>query len=79
MTTKSDRPYAEPFHVEDLFQEGIKDVCNIFEQVWNKRETIQFDTSQFQQHVRNIQREQLLAVRSLIDGALGYLDRFENR
>jgi hypothetical protein len=42
---------------------------------WKKED---FDTTNFRAHLRNASKEQLLAVRSLIDSAIEFIDKQES-
>lgn len=67
------------------FQGGFEEFRKQFDQNFEefqaefKSAKNQFDMPEFRQHLRNASREQLLAMRSLIDKALEYLDRQEER
>ena len=72
MTDKTDKNESfEEFVFEDWLRDGLKGMRGKFGH--GKR----FDTSDFYAHIRNAQKEQLMAVRSLIDSAIDFLDREE--
>ncbi|MDM8519365.1 hypothetical protein QUF64_04905 [Anaerolineales bacterium HSG6] len=82
-TEKSEKekqsPHAEPFHFDDWIREGMSGFKTVFDETWEKRDQAKVDMSDFKHHVRNIQREQLLAVRSIIDTALDFIDKKEDK
>jgi hypothetical protein len=64
---------VEEFVFEEWLRDGLKGVRGKFEsRMAGKDKT--FNTSEFRQHMRNARREQLLAMRSLLDSAIGWLD-----
>jgi hypothetical protein len=65
---------VEEFDFEDWLRDGLKGVRSKFEHRM-KGERMDFDTSEFRQHMRNAGKEQLLAVRSLLDNAIDWLDK----
>jgi hypothetical protein len=67
---------VEEFVFEDWFRDGIKGVRSKIESCM-PGEGKGLDTSEFRQHMRNARREQLLAVRSLIDSAINWLEQKE--
>jgi len=75
MATKSkagtNGPFKE-FNFEEWLRDELKGFCGKFEY-----EARGFDFSEFRAHLRSAQREQLLAIRSLIDRALESLDEEE--
>ncbi len=73
MTTKTDEngPFRE-FIFEDWLREGIEGVCNRA-----KHRKARFDTSGFESHMRNACKEQLLAMRSLVDSFIEVVDKQE--
>ena len=75
MTNKKyDHEPVEEFVFEDWLRDGIKG----FRQKVESRmpgEGKSFDTSEFRQHIRNAQKEQLMAVRSLLDSAINWIDK----
>lgn len=62
-------PFKE-FVFEDWLKEGIDGVCD---QVRFRKES--FDTSEFETHIRNAAKEQLFAMRSLMDSLIKYVDK----
>jgi hypothetical protein len=76
MTTKkySHQP-VEEFIFEDWLRDGIKGMRERLES--RIPEGKRFNTSEFRSHMRNAQKEQLLAVRSLLDSAIDWLDKKE--
>jgi hypothetical protein len=68
---------VEEFVFEDWLRDGFRGVRSKFEQRI-KSEDLSFDTSEFRQHMRNAGKEQLLAVRSLLDSAIDWLDKKED-
>ena len=73
MATKTKADDNGPFKEFD-FEAWIKEGMDGFKSRV-EAEMHSFSFSGFRQHVRNARREQLLAMRSLIDGALEKLDR----
>ncbi len=73
--TKADQegPFKE-FVFEEWLQDGIEGIRGKMEQ-----KKADFDPSKFRQHLRNAQKEQLLAMRSLIDNAIEYLEKEEEK
>ena len=73
MTTKADDngPFKE-FTFEDWFREGMQGFCG---QIKFKKGRV--NTSEFESHMRNAAREQLLAVRSLVDSFIEIFDEGE--
>jgi hypothetical protein len=68
---------VEEFVFEDWLRDGIKGVRRKIESRMQAKERSRFGASEFRQHMRNARKEQLLAVRSLIDGAIEWLDKKE--
>lgn len=64
---------VQDFAFEDWLRDGIKGFRRKMK--FQKRE---FDTSAFRTHMRNARREQLLALRSLIDSGLDFITRTED-
>jgi hypothetical protein len=62
-------PFRE-FVFEEWLRDGVNGICGEWE-----RNRPHVDTSEFFTHLRNAQREQLLAVRSLVDSALETLEK----
>jgi hypothetical protein len=73
VATKTDDngPFKE-FDFEEWLRDGFKGMRSEF-----KGRKVQFDTSNFRTHLRNASKEQLLAVRSLIDSAIEFIDKQE--
>ena len=67
---------VEEFVFEDWLRDGIKGFRENVEKRM-KAEGVGFDTSEFRQHMRNAGKEHLLAVRSLLDNAIDWLDKEE--
>jgi hypothetical protein len=67
---------VEAFDFEDWLRDGIKGVRDKFENRMSSKRKV-FDASEFRQHMRNARKEQLLAVRSLLDSAINWLDQKE--
>jgi hypothetical protein len=65
---------VEEFVFEDWLRDGIKGFRTKVEKRM-KAEDAGFDTSEFRTHMRNAGKEQLLAVRSLLDSAIDWLDK----
>jgi hypothetical protein len=68
----ADRPKSGPvkeFVLTDWLREGCEGIQQKLEHNL-KHKTRHFDTTEFRTHVRNARREQLLAIRSLVDSAL---------
>jgi hypothetical protein len=63
---------VEEFVFEDWLRDSIKGARETFESATGKRRV--FDTSEFRQHLRNARKEHLLAMRSLLDSAIEWLD-----
>ena len=74
-TKKADEsgPFKE-FVFEEWLRDGIEGVCG---KMKDKKE--HFDPSNFRKHIRNAQKEQLFAIRSLIDNAIEYLEKEEKK
>ena len=69
---------VEEFVFEDWLRDGLKGFRHKIEsRMSGKRKG--FDASEFRHHMRNARKEQLLAVRSLIDGAIDWLDKKEEK
>jgi uncharacterized protein YecA (UPF0149 family) len=74
MTTKGKADDNGPFK-EFVFEEWLREGFEgIRSQVKFKR--VKFDTSEFESHMRNAAKEQLLAVRSLVES---FIDIFEEQ
>lgn len=65
---------VEPFEFEEWLRDGLKGFRAKVESCAQRQGQRQFDTSKFRQHMRNARKEQLLAVRSLIDSVVEWLD-----
>ena len=71
MTSKADdNGPTKEFDFEAWLKDGMKGFKQTVE-----GEMGDFDLSEFKSHVRNAQKEQLLAVRSLLDKAIDFLDK----
>ena len=72
MATKADDngPFKE-FVFDEWLREGFKGMCGEM-----KFKPATFDTSEFETHMRNAAKEQLLAVRSLVES---FIDIFEEK
>ena len=70
MTTKVDNngPFKE-FIFEDWLREGMEGMCNRM-----KIKKGKFNISDFETHMRNARKEQLLAMRSLVDSFITLVD-----
>lgn len=64
-------PFKE-FVFEDWLREGFEGFC---EEVKDAKK--QFDPENFRQHLRKASREQLLAMRTIIDNAIDFIDKQE--
>jgi len=64
-----DGPFKE-FVFEEWLKDGIDGVRGKMEQ-----RKAHFDPAKFRQHIRAAQKEQLLAIRSLIDSAIEWVDK----
>ena len=71
MAEKAKTGPVEEFVFEDWLRDGLEGVRSKIEKKTGGR----FDTSGFHTHMRNARREKLLAVRSLIDSAIEFLDK----
>ena len=67
---------VEEFVFEDWLRDGIKGMREKFESRMSGKSKA-FDASEFRQHMRNARKEQLLAVRSLLDNAINWLEQKE--
>ncbi len=68
---------VEEFVFEDWLRDGIKGVRSKIESRMYSEGRSRFDASEFRAHMRNARKEQLLAVRSLIDSAINWLEQKE--
>ncbi len=68
---------VEEFVFEDWLRDGIKGVRHKIESRMQAKAQGPFGASEFRKHMRNARKEQLLAVRSLIDSAIDWLDKKE--
>jgi hypothetical protein len=74
MTEQTNQAISEEFVFEDWLRDGIKGMRSQLEHcLKSEARPARFDVSEFRQHMRNARREQLLAVRSLIDSAIARL------
>jgi hypothetical protein len=71
MAEKAKAGPVEEFVFEDWLRDGLEGVRSKLEKKTGGR----FDTSGFCTHMRNARREKLLAIRSLIDSAIEFLDK----
>jgi hypothetical protein len=73
--TRADQegPFRE-FSFEEWLRDGVEGMRGKVEQ-----KKAEFDPAQFRRHLRNAQKEQLLAMRSLIDNAIEYLEKEESK
>lgn len=62
-------PFKE-FIFQDWVRENIEELC---EEVETAKK--QFEPDKVRQHLRNASREQLLAMRTVIDSAIEYIDK----
>ncbi len=69
MASKTKSGPVEEFVFSDWLKEGAEGIRRKFECKVEKR-TRHFDTTEFRSHMRRARKEQLLAMRSLIDSAL---------
>jgi hypothetical protein len=76
ITTKADDngPFKE-FDFGEWLRDGVKGLQA--EMKGRKKEFFDFDTSEFRSHLRNASKEQLLAIRSLIDKAIETIEKRE--
>jgi hypothetical protein len=79
MTTKYSHEPVEAFVFEDWLRDGLKGIRETIEERAKGGSRRKFDTTEFQSHMRNARKEQLLAVRSLIDSAIDWLDKKEDQ
>jgi hypothetical protein len=77
MAEKAKTDQEGPFK-EFVFEEWLRDGVNGIRGEW-ERNRPHVDTSEFFAHLRNAHREQLLAVRSLVDSALESLEKAEKK
>jgi hypothetical protein len=77
MTTKADNngPFKE-FDFAEWLRDGLKGIQA--EMKGKKKEIFDFDTSEFRSHLRNASKEQLLAIRSLLDKAIETIEKQES-
>lgn len=71
---KYDHEPVEEFVFEDWLRDGLNGFRQKVEGC-KPGEAKKFDISEFRQHMRNARKEQLLAVRSLLDSAIDWLDK----
>lgn len=62
------------FDFEEWLRDGVTGIRRKL-----KRQKREFDTSEFRNHMRNARREQLLALRSLIDSGLEFIGLEEKK
>lgn len=69
---------VEEFVFEDWLRDGVKGFRSKFKEgMKGEGRGRPFDTSEFREHLRNARKEQLLAIRSLVDSAIDWLDKKE--
>ncbi len=73
MTDKTKADQTGPFK-EFVFEEWLKDGVEGVRGKMEQRKA-HFDPAKFRQHIRAAQKEQLLAIRSLIDSAIDWVDK----
>ena len=75
MTTKADDngPFKE-FAFEDWLREGFDGMCGRM-----KSKRAKLDTSEFESHMRNAAKEQLMAMRSLVDTFIDMVDKEDDK
>jgi hypothetical protein len=66
-------PFKE-FVFEEWLRDGVEGIRHKMEQ-----KKVHFDPSNFRKHVRNAQKEQLLAIRSLIDNAIECIEKDQEK
>jgi hypothetical protein len=64
-------PFKE-FVLTEWLRDGMEDMCHKM-----KYSKEQFEPVNFRRHIRNAQKEQLLAMRSIIDSALERLEKVD--
>ena len=74
---KYDHQPVEEFVFEHLLRDGLNGFRQKMESCM-PGEAKPFDTSEFREHMRNARKEQLLAVRSLLDSAIDWLGKGPN-
>jgi len=77
MPEKAKADEGGPFK-EFVFEEWLRDGIEGMRQKMEQKKT-HFDPSNFRKHIRNAQKEQLLAIRDLIDNAIGYVEKQEEK
>lgn len=77
MAERAKADQGGPFK-EFVFEEWLRDGLEGIRQEM-KQKRASFDISSFRTHIRNAQKEQLLAVRSLIDSAIESLEKSEKK
>jgi hypothetical protein len=68
---------VEAFVFEDWLRDGLKGIRESIQGCTKGAGQRRFDTSEFRMHMRNARKEQLLAIRSLIDSAIDCLNKKE--
>ena len=73
--TKADEngPFKE-FVLEDWLREGFEGICNQM-----KAKRVKIDTTEFETHMRSAAKEQLMAVRSLVDSFIEVVDKDKDK
>ena len=66
---------VQEFDFEAWLRDGLKGLCRKVE----PRTTKRLDVSAFRTHMRNARKEQLLAIRSLIDSGMELLEKKEKQ
>ncbi len=74
---KYDHQPVEEFVFEDWLRDGLNGFRQKMEDCMPS-EAKPFDTTEFREHMRNARKEQLLAVRSLLDSAIDWLGKGPN-
>ncbi|MBI1877214.1 MAG: hypothetical protein HYR94_03095 [Chloroflexi bacterium] len=66
---------VEEFVFEDWLRDGMKGMRDKIESSMTGASRRRFDASEFREHMRNARKEQLLAIRSLLDSAIDWIDK----
>ena len=77
MAEKSNADAGGPFK-EFVFEEWLRDGVEGMRSRMEAKKA-HFDPATFRQHIRNAQKEQLLAIRSLIDSAIECVEKSEEK
>jgi hypothetical protein len=77
MPEKTRADEGGPFR-EFVFEEWLRDGIEGMRQKMEQKKA-HFDPSNFRKHMRNAQKEQLLAIRDLIDNAIEHVERQEEK